>query len=127
MDEPISNAGTEWDRRFNAGDAAGLAELYAADVVSMPPNAPTVTGREAVRKEFQSFFAANTARHETMTDQIIRQGDLAIERARYVLTFKPKSGVAEIRETGRHVECRRRIDGTWQIVWEIWNTEGTGK
>jgi hypothetical protein len=40
-------------------------------------------------------------------------------RAHYV----PKGTAAEVVETGRHVVCRRWIDGRWQITWEIWNTD----
>ena len=123
VDGDLHGAGAEWDRRFNAGDSAGLSELYAKDMVSMPPGAPTVLGRDAMRRDFQTFMSANTARHETKTDQILREGDLAIERAHYVLTYKPKAGGAEVSETGRHVEVRKKFDDQWQIIWEIWNTD----
>jgi ketosteroid isomerase-like protein len=114
---------TEWDRLFNLGDAAKLSALYAEDVVSMPPNAPTLQGRKAVEADFQSFFAANVARHQTVVDEIVREGDLAIERAHYRLTYRPRAGGAEIAESGRHLECRRKIGGEWKIVLEIWNSD----
>ena len=51
--EALRLAGAEWDRLFNARDAAGLAAHYADDVVSMPFNAPTVQGRPALQAEFK--------------------------------------------------------------------------
>jgi uncharacterized protein (TIGR02246 family) len=119
----LQQCSAEWDRLFNARDAARLAQLYAADAVSMPPGAATLQGREALRKEFESFFAANTARHETTVDQLLIEGDLSIESARYRLISKRSGDNSETIETGRHLECRRRISGQWQIVLEIWNVD----
>lgn len=121
--ESLRQAGAEWDRIFNSGDAAKLAALYAEDAVSEPPNNPTVQGRAAIQKEFEGFFATNVARHETKVDDLIVSGDLAIEAAHYRLTVKPKAGGTETVETGRHVECRRCIGGKWQIVLELWNLD----
>ena len=119
----VRAAGREWDGYFNSGDVVKLAALYAEECLSMPPNSPTVSGRKAVQAEFESFFATNVARHETMVDQIIERGDLAIEVARYRLTFRPRAGGAQVVESGRHFEIRRKIDGQWKIVLEIWNSD----
>ena len=122
--EILSAAGAQWDKLFNARDAVGLAALYAADVASMPFNAPTIHGREALQVEFEKFFLQNTGRHETQVEEILVADDWAIERARYTLTYSPLSGGEEVKETGRHVVCRKLKDGTWQIAWELWNTDG---
>jgi ketosteroid isomerase-like protein len=123
-DPALQAASKEWDQVYNSGDVARLGALYAEDVVSMPPNLPTLKGRKALEEDFRTFFAANTAHHETMVDEIVQEGDLAIERARYRLTIRPKAGGPEVVETGRHLECRRKIGGEWKIVIEIWNVEG---
>jgi ketosteroid isomerase-like protein len=121
--DELTRASQEWDGHFNAGNAAALAALYAENAVSMPPSLPTLHGRAALQADFESFFAANEARHETTVDEIIVEGGLAIERAHYRLTYRPRAGGAEVVETGRHVECRRMIGGQWLIVTEIWNTD----
>ena len=89
----------------------------------MPPNAPTMRGRQALQADFKSFFEANIARHETMVDEMVIEGSLAIERAHYRLSYRPRAGGTEVIETGRHLECRKKIDGKWQIVLEIWNSD----
>jgi ketosteroid isomerase-like protein len=89
----------------------------------MPPNAPTVRGRRALQADFESFFADNVARHETFVDELLNEGGLAVEAARYRLIYKPRSGGPEIVESGRHIECRRKINGEWKIVLEIWNSD----
>jgi uncharacterized protein (TIGR02246 family) len=119
----LRQATAEWDRLFNTADAANLALLYAADAISMPPNSSTLKGRRAIQAEFESFFASNVARHETIVDEMLKEGNLAIEVARYRLTYSPRAGGTEVVESGRHLECRRKVDGEWKIVVEIWNTD----
>jgi uncharacterized protein (TIGR02246 family) len=122
-DRELRQASQDWDKYFNSADAAKLASLYSEEAVSIPPNLPTLHGRKAVRADFEAFFASHTARHETIVERILIDGGMAVESGRYRMTFKPKGGGTEVVETGRHVECRRKIDGKWRIVLEIWNID----
>jgi ketosteroid isomerase-like protein len=120
----LKQATAEWDRLFNNGQAADLAALYSQDLMSMPYDAPTVSGRPAQQAAFEEFFAENeNARHETTVEETLVTNEWAIERGRYKMTYTPRKTGIQIVETGRHVMCRRKADGNWQIVWEIWNTD----
>jgi ketosteroid isomerase-like protein len=120
----VEQEAAEWDRSFNAGELTILAALYAEDAVSMPFNAPTVRGRRALQAEFERLFRENdNVRHETFVDEVLATPEWAIERARYTLAYTPKAGGTPVVETGRHVMCRKWVDGRWQIVWEIFNTD----
>lgn len=46
---------TEWSDRFGADDVDWIVELHAADAVQLPPGAPIVEGREALREAWQSM------------------------------------------------------------------------
>src|SRR5688572_20935444 len=41
-------ATAEWVKAFNAGDAGGLAALYAEDAHSVPPAGATINGHSAI-------------------------------------------------------------------------------
>jgi uncharacterized protein (TIGR02246 family) len=116
-------AAAEWDSAFNSRDVSRLVALYAQDVVSMPFNAPTVRGRPALQAEFEKFFQNNKGRHQTIVEENLVKDDWAIERARYTLSYLPTGASTMVVETGRHVMCRKRINGSWLVVWEIWNTD----
>ena len=47
-----------WVERFNAGDAAGLAELYHDEAVNHQVVQAPVAGRDAIRAMFERDFAA---------------------------------------------------------------------
>lgn len=119
----LKKAGAEWDKLFNAGDTTNLAALYTEDAVSMPYNYQNVLGRKAIQGELEKFLAVNTARHETFPEELLVKDDLAIERSRYIMTYTQKNTGNRIVETGRQVICRKKIDGKWQIAWEIWNSD----
>jgi hypothetical protein len=48
----------EWIRRFNAGDADGLAALYHDHAVNHQVTQDPICGREAIRQMFAREFAA---------------------------------------------------------------------
>lgn len=50
----------EWVERFNAGDAAGLSEMYHADAVNHQVTQEPVVGRGEIRAMFEREFAAAT-------------------------------------------------------------------
>ena len=66
----------EWVRRFNAGDADGLASLYAEAAVNHQVTQDPVEGREAIRTMFQQEFAA--AEMTCLIESIHEAGDVAI-------------------------------------------------
>ncbi|MEM6491223.1 MAG: nuclear transport factor 2 family protein [Pseudomonadota bacterium] len=66
----------EFVRRFNAGDADGLAELYAADAVNHQVTQAPVEGREAIRAMFHKEFAA--AEMTCLVEAIHEAGEVAI-------------------------------------------------
>jgi uncharacterized protein (TIGR02246 family) len=92
--------------RANAGDARGMAELYATDaVLAYPPDASTV-GREAIRAVFEQMLE-HVPRPFPQEAPLptVRYGDLALTSTR----------AAD--DTGGRVQvARRQPDGTWLRV-----------
>ncbi|MFZ1702209.1 MAG: DUF4440 domain-containing protein [Pyrinomonadaceae bacterium] len=119
----LRNAAVEWDRLFNLPDLNGLSLQYSEDALSMPYNSPTIAGRTAILASLEGLFQDASAKHETVVDEVLVGDGWAIERARYSMTITPKESGTAVVETGRHIMCRKKIDGRWLIVWEIWNTD----
>src|SRR5579859_6897222 len=82
----LRTAPEDWDHAFESNDAAKIAALYAEDAVSMPENAPTLSGRRAIQANLQRYFTQYSARHETFVDEILTHQDWAIERGRFTIT-----------------------------------------
>lgn len=88
--------------RANAGDADGLAALYAADaVVAFPPGQVTV-GREAIRALYVRMLEGAPRFEPGVPLPTVRQGDLALTASRAADGAGSRAQVA-----------RRQPDGTW--------------
>jgi uncharacterized protein (TIGR02246 family) len=91
--------------RANAGDAAGLAELYEEDaVMAYPPGEQTV-GRDAIRALFEQMLARAPDFTPEPPLPTLVSGELA-------LTSTPPSDGAGARAQ----VARRQADGTWLRV-----------
>jgi ketosteroid isomerase-like protein len=116
-------AGTNaWLDAYNAGDADKIVAMYANDAVVMPPNAPVCTGRDELRAYITSDMAASKAAGIVLVNgpsTTGATGDLGWHQGIY--TVKAASG--ETIGSGSYMEVWRKIDGTWVIVRDIWNSD----
>ncbi|UCC71597.1 MAG: DUF4440 domain-containing protein [Gemmatimonadota bacterium] len=104
-----------------AGDWAGASQLFAAEAVWMPPNAPLIEGPDAIRAAFEADAATYTAFTNTPTE-IVGSGDVAYARGTYTLTV---AGMAEpISDSGKYLAIfRKQADGSWLAALDIWNSD----
>lgn len=108
-----------------AGDFDRLASMYAEDAVLMPPGAPTVHGRPAIREFLSSMPAFE--RFELNPEDIEGRGDLAYVRGNFLMTVLavPGDTASAVTERGKFLEVReRQSDGSWLLVVDIWNSNG---
>jgi uncharacterized protein (TIGR02246 family) len=91
--------------RANAGDAAGLAELYEEDaVMAYPPGEQTV-GRDAIRALFEQMLARAPKFTPEPPLPTLVSGELALT------STPPHDGAG-----ARAQVARRQADGTWLRV-----------
>ncbi|MFB9184584.1 YybH family protein [Dactylosporangium sucinum] len=91
--------------RANAGDVAGLTELYEPDaVLAYPPGSRTV-GRDAMRGVFEEMLRHVPKFEPEDALPTVAHGDLALTSTR------PKDGTG-----GRVQLVRRQPDGSWLRV-----------
>ena len=107
--------------RMLAGDAAGLAQLYSADGVLMPPNCPIVRGQS----EIEDYFTAlpEVTRFSASNDEIDGRDDLAYVRGSYEMTVEAEGGES-VDVRGTYLEIRKRqTDGSWPIVVDMYSSD----
>jgi ketosteroid isomerase-like protein len=108
-----------------AGDAAGVAARYVPDAQLMPPNAPTVKGREAVEKSWGGLLGAYQLKFQVAADEVEGRGDLAYSRGHYTLDGTPKAkGAPPIHDEGKFLEIlRRQPDGGWRYAVDMYSSD----
>jgi uncharacterized protein (TIGR02246 family) len=110
-------------RDANRKDAAALvAGFYAEDAVLLPPNAPMLTGVDAIREFWQTVLDAGVADVTLETTRVGASGDLAYGIGRYTLTA-PLAGGGRAEDGGKYlVVFRRQADGTWKAIADMFGS-----
>ena len=94
--------------RANAGDAAGIAELYEEQaVMAYPPGGQTV-GRDAIRQLWEKVLSAKPHFEQEAPLPSLVSGDIAL------CATVAKDGVG-----GRAQVARRQGDGTWLRLLDL--------
>jgi quercetin dioxygenase-like cupin family protein/ketosteroid isomerase-like protein len=115
----------EWARTAFAGGEDGSASGLAADAVLMPPDAPPVLGRAAIRswqdrssREDRFRVVVDAVEH----DEIRIAGDTAFCRTTLHGRRVPKAGgPAEAYEAKYFDMLRRGADGRWEPTHRMWS------
>ncbi len=103
------------------GDAAAVAALYTEDARLLPPNGPTLVGREAIQNFFQSNIDAGVSDLQLTILEVGVVRDLAYEIGQYALTIQPEEGEA-LRDQGKYVVIWKRENGEWKLDVDIFNS-----
>ena len=119
----IRAATTAWVTAYNNGDGEAMAANYAEDAVLLPPNAPAVTGRTAIR-EFLETDSQNTRgqglKFNIPGDGPVQvSGDLAYESGSASVVDASGATVA----TAKYIGVFNKIDGKWLLVRDTWNMD----
>ena len=94
--------------RANAGDAAGIAELYEEQaVMAYPPGAQTI-GREAIRQLWEKVLSSRPHFEQETPLPALVSGDIALTAT-----------VARDGAGGRAQVVRRQEDGTWLRLLDL--------
>ena len=109
----------EFKAAFNAKDPDKLTAFYPAEAVLMPPNAPTVRGKDGIRDFFKELYAQGGTDLELETRDVRGQGTMAYEAGSYSINRRPRSGSAT-RDRGKYLLIWRHQNSTWTIESTIW-------
>ena len=112
-----------WFQLYNAGDADGVAALYAEDGVVLAPGAPAVVGRAAIRDFIASKSATYKAAGLTSTGDEVTDVGVAGDMAWITGTFSVTDASRATVHKGKYVAIYRRANGKWAIIRDTWNSD----
>jgi uncharacterized protein (TIGR02246 family) len=108
---------------LGASDADAWSTLWTEDGVQLPPDAPPVVGRVAIREKLRSVLAQFRFDMRIRTEEVRTAGDWSFARGSYAATLTPKAGGAALPIDGKFVTIfLRQPDGSWRIYRDIFNS-----
>lgn len=105
----------DFARCFNAGDMAGLLDLYEPDAVFVRGPGDHATGRAAIREALQGLLDTG-GKISFKTRHAVQHGDIAMLSNEYTLQGTDADG-KPFTLTGKTAEVlRRQPDGRWLYI-----------
>jgi len=124
----IKNLVDEWYSAFYTRDVDKLLSFYKDDAIRMGSDEPKLVGKAAIKDAFErqmkKIYDApvdDDLEIDDRAEEVLVSGDLGVARG-VDITIYPQEGGESKKSTVRWVTTfQRQADGTWKIVWEIWN------
>jgi uncharacterized protein (TIGR02246 family) len=109
----VHKAASDFDQAFNSGDAEKVAGQWTTDAEYIDEDGQRYVGRDAIKKEYAEFFAANPhAKITSVTDSVrVINDTTAVEDGRAMIQPPPEGAPASSRYTAIYV----LHDGKWLL------------
>ena len=102
-------------------NVAALNDVYTANARILPPGAPMVSGREAIKKFWSDLIESANGKSAVLTSvDVMLAGDGVVEIGRATLTVEPP-GQAQAQMEVKYVVYWRQEAGRWKWHVDIWN------
>jgi len=122
--EEIRHLIKEWVEASNAGDIDKIMSLVTDDCVMIPPNAPPLIGKDAIRKDYQESFDLYSSQGDETIAEFRVSGDFAFSRGTWTHSQTPKAGGESKKTNGSFLDIyQKQPDGSWKLFWNAWSDE----
>jgi uncharacterized protein (TIGR02246 family) len=112
-----------WFAAFTRGDSDSVANMYAEDAVVMPPNAPAITGRAAIKSAMGAMMNQVMGARMSMKSSGITgsgvDGDMGWISGAYAVADSTGASM----DTGKYLSVHHRVNGQWLFVRDTWNSD----
>ncbi len=114
----IAAVNEEFMKKFNSGDAAGLAGLYTDSAQFLAPNCEIISGKQGIKALLQGMMNSGIKTIELKTAEIDSGGNKAFEVGKYVL----KTEGGQTADQGKYMVSWKLENGKWKMHRDMINT-----
>jgi uncharacterized protein (TIGR02246 family) len=121
----IRAADNAWSKVAENKQPDGMMAYYAEDAVTLPPNAPTASGKDAIRKLLGDMFALPgfSIKWQPTKVEVARSGDMAYSQGTYQLTLNGPKG-SPITDRGKYLTVwKKQSDGNWKSIVDTFSSD----
>ncbi|HUJ32261.1 MAG TPA: SgcJ/EcaC family oxidoreductase [Candidatus Acidoferrum sp.] len=116
----------QWNKDWEARDAAKIASHYGKDAVLMAPGSAPAVGMEAIQGELKEMVAdpALSLKFAPSVVEVAKSGDMAYTQGSYTMTVTDSASKKVIHDKGSYVTVYKKQGGAWKAVSDIATSEG---
>jgi ketosteroid isomerase-like protein len=112
-----------WFDHFASADSEGLANLYAEDALVMPPNAPPVNGRPAIKTYLGAMASGVKAGRLSLKQGSVTGFDVSGDMGWISGTYAVQDSTGATIDSGNYMSVHHRVNGSWLYIRDIWNSD----
>jgi ketosteroid isomerase-like protein len=115
----------EWSKAAGSKDVDKTISYYSDDAMVMPPNIPTLTGKEPIRTLWKSMIESPSfsGGWKATKVEVARSGDLAYVSGTYEFNEKDESGKL-LTDKGKFLEVwKKQAGGSWKCVADMFSSD----
>ena len=119
-DSAVREADAAWSTAAGSKDVDKTVSFYSDDALVLPPNEPSVTGKDGIRKLWSGFLdSITTIKWRATRVEMANSGEMAVLTGVYDLTMKDGS-----KDRGKYCEVwKRQPDGTWKCGIDMFSSD----
>lgn len=123
----IADAGARLKSAMSLDNVPGIMAELTDDHLTMPPDGPTPPNSQALADWHQARMDQFAFESVFTTEEVRVLGDIAIERFSGSTRLVPREGGEDVVDSTKGVWIwERQEDGSWKILWSIWNSNLPG-
>ena len=115
----------QWSNAAAAKNLEQTIAYYSDDAVVFPPNGPSATTKEAIRKLWQDLLASSgfALSWKPTRVEASKSGDMAHVSGTYEFSINDASG-KPFNDRGKYLEIwKKQADGNWKCAADMWNSD----
>ena len=125
IEQTLRKLDEQWSKAAAAKDVDKTVSYYSDDAVVMPPNAPSATTKDTIRKVWQDMLTTPglAINWKTTKVEVAKSGDVACLSGTYEVTMNDASG-NPVNDRGKYlVVFEKQPDGSWKCGADMWNSD----
>ncbi|MCX6327696.1 MAG: DUF4440 domain-containing protein [Bacteroidia bacterium] len=112
-----------YEEAIRKTDSEHLLSFVSDDVVYLPPNQPSFSGKENLRKWFLEYFNYYSPSENLHIRTLGVNGDCAFLICDYSISARENNSGKEFHDNGKLINLfKRSFNGEWKITYSIWNS-----
>lgn len=112
-----------WFDHFATADSEGLANLYAEDALVMPPNAPAINGRPAIKTYFGAMASGVKTAGMSLKQGSVTGSDVSGDMGWISGTYTVADSTGATIDSGDYMSVHHRVNGSWLYIRDMWHSD----
>lgn len=114
---------TKYEEAIRKADIEELLSFVSDVVVYLPPNQPSFSGKENLRKWFLEYFKYCSTSEDLRCRSLEVNGNFAYLICDYSVSAKENHSGKKLNDNGKLINLfKRQSNGEWEITCSIWNS-----